>query len=118
LPGKFKTIDDYIAALPVSSQAVARDLQRTIKSALPDAVERVKYDMPAFQVDGISVIYFAIWKKHVGLYPIYRGTPELEAELVPYRTKKDTVQFDLNQPLPHKLIAWIAASQLDRLNRL
>jgi uncharacterized protein YdhG (YjbR/CyaY superfamily) len=117
LAGKFHTVDDYIAALPESSQAIAHELRRIITNAIPDCVETVKYDMPTFQVGGVSVVYFAVWKKHVGLYPINRGNPELEAELVPYRAKKDTVQFNLNLPLPDALIARIVRSQLDRLDQ-
>jgi uncharacterized protein YdhG (YjbR/CyaY superfamily) len=114
---RFATIDDYVAALPVTVQAIASTLRAMIADAAPGAVEAVKYDMPVFQKDGISFIYFAVWKKHVGLYPIHRGSDEFERAIEPYRAKKDTVQFALAKPLPNDLIATIVHSQLARLRQ-
>ena len=110
--GKFSTIDGYIESLPEAARAVASALRQTIGAAAPDAVEAVKYDMPAFQKDGVSFIYFAVWKKHVGLYPIYRGTDDFEDAIRSFRAKKDTVQFSLSKPLPNELIVRIVKSQL------
>jgi uncharacterized protein YdhG (YjbR/CyaY superfamily) len=115
--GKFATIDDYVAALPDAVQAVASAVRATIGEAAPGAVEAVKYDMPAFQKDGASFVYFAVWKKHIGMYPIYRGNSEFENVIGPYRAKKDTVQFSLDKPLPIELITRIVHSQLAKLRQ-
>ncbi len=81
---------------------------------LPDAEECMRYKMPCYRVKAVPIIHFAVWKKHVGLYPVYRGTASFEAEVSPYRAKKDTVQFVLNRPLPEGLIALIVRSQVDK----
>ena len=73
--------------------------------------------MPVFQQDGASFVYFAVWKKYIGLYPIYRGTDDFEDEIGPFRAKKDTVQFLLDRPLPNELIAKIVHSQLTKLRQ-
>ena len=109
------TIDAYIVALPEAVRDVASSVRETIKKAAPGALEAMKYGMPVFQKAGASFIYFAVWKKHVGLYPIYRGTDDFEEAIGPYRVKKDTVQFPLDKPLPNELIARIVHSQLARL---
>ena len=103
--------DAYIAALPEAVRGIAEEVRQAIRSAAPDATEAIKYGMPAFQITDRSFLYMAIWKKHVGLYPIYRGDGAFEAEVGPYRAKTDTVQFMLDKPVPLDLIARIAQAQ-------
>lgn len=112
---KVSSIDSYIAALPASVQVIARDLRRTIIAAAPGASEAIKYDMPAFQIGSTTLLYFACWKQHVGLYPIYKGDDAFEAEIAPFRAKKDTVQFRYAEPIPKKLIVKIVQSQLAKV---
>ena len=116
MTAKVKTIDGYIATLAPEAQAVAEGVRKAILEAAPDSVETVRYGMPTFQVGGASVLYFAVWKNHVGLYPMYRGTPEFEAEVGPFRAHKDTVQFPLDKPIPHDLISRMVHSQVARLS--
>jgi uncharacterized protein YdhG (YjbR/CyaY superfamily) len=113
---KPESIPAYIGMLPIEHQPLAERVRQTIRKAAPQCVEGIAYGMPTFRIDGHSLIYFAVWKKHIGLYPIYPGSAELEARIAPYRAKKDTVQFSLHVPLPCELIADIVASQLSRLS--
>jgi len=105
-------IDGYIAALPDAGRAVAQQVRRAIRTAAPQATETLRYGMPAFQIAGATIIYFAIWKKHVGLYPIYRGDHDYEALLAPYRTKADTVSLPLTSAVPEMLIGQIVRMQI------
>ena len=106
------SVPAYIASLPQGAQAVADEVRRTIRDAAPGCVEVIRYDMPAFQLDGRTFLYFGVWKNHVGLYPIYKGSEAFERDIGPFRARKDTVQFPLNKPVPFELIARIVASQL------
>lgn len=110
-------ISDYIATLPTDIRWLAESIRDTIRRAAPDSVEDVKYGIPTFSIDRKSIIYFGIWKKHVGLYPIYRGSDQFEAEIAPYRAKKDTVQFLLGKPIPYDLITKIVESQVSGLSQ-
>ena len=114
---KFSSIDEYIGNLPGNVQELAQALRRTIIGSAPNLTEAIRYDMPAFRHGDATIIYFAFWKKHVGLYPIYRGDTAFEAELAPYRAKTDTVQFPLNAPIPHDLVTRIVRSQLAGIGR-
>jgi uncharacterized protein YdhG (YjbR/CyaY superfamily) len=105
---KASTVDGYIAALPPEARAVATRLRETITNAVPEATTAIKYDMPAFLVRGRPFLYFAVWKKHVGLYPLYTCEEALERDVAPYRDKKDTLRFPLNEAIPHALIARVA----------
>jgi uncharacterized protein YdhG (YjbR/CyaY superfamily) len=58
-------------------QAVLREVREAIRRAAPDAEEVISYQMPAFRQHGI-LVYFAAWKKHIGLYPPISGDKALE----------------------------------------
>lgn len=105
MPPKPTTIDAYIATFPKEIQAVLAQLRRVIREAVPEAVESIRYGMPAFGV-GKRYVYLAANKKHAGLYALY-GLDEIERELTPYRGKgtKDALHFAYDQPLPLQLIA-------------
>ncbi|MBM7112935.1 iron chaperone [Archangium primigenium] len=109
------TIDAYIAALPEAVRPIATQVREAIREAAPDSEETMKYDMPTFKLAGESLMYFAVWKKHVGLYAIYPGAEDFEARVGPYRAEKDTLQFPLNQPLPRELITYVVHAQRARL---
>ena len=61
-------IDGYISQFAADVQAVLEKVRETIRNAAPDATEVISYQMPAFKQQGI-LVYFAAWKKHIGLYP-------------------------------------------------
>lgn len=106
------TIEAYIAALPQDLQASASEVRRIIRDVAPDAVEAIKYQIPAFQIAGSTFIYFSVWKKHIGIYPVYEGTQAFEDAIRPWRAKKATVQFAHSQSLPLEIIRHIVTSQL------
>ena len=59
--------------------------------------------MPAFALDG-NLIYFAAFKKHIGVYPPVRGDEPLSKELSRYRGEKGNLKFPLDEPIPYELI--------------
>jgi uncharacterized protein YdhG (YjbR/CyaY superfamily) len=59
--------------------------------------------MPAFALDG-DLIYFAAFKKHIGVYPPVRGDEKLSKELSRYRGEKGNLKFPLDEPIPYELI--------------
>lgn len=102
------TVDAYIAALPAPQQDLARALRSAILAGAPNAAQSIRYGMPAFHLGGRAYLYFAVWKAHCGLYPIY-GLPEaLETRVAQYRAKTDTLQFPHKAPLPLDLITDLA----------
>lgn len=101
---KFSSVDAYIAALPAPAQSVAVQLRRVIFDAAPDAIEAIRYDMPAFQIGRTTFLHFGCWKNHVGLYPVYRGDAAFEAAIEPYRSGKDTVRFLYRDALPADVV--------------
>ena len=111
---KFTTIDDYIAAQDVDVRPILVQIRTTLHEQIPDAQERIRYDLPAIALGGRYWIHFAAWKHHIGLYPVARATgyaadPGLEAAIEPYRDKTDTVNFPLKGDIPYELIGRIAS---------
>ncbi|HEX8821759.1 MAG TPA: DUF1801 domain-containing protein [Archangium sp.] len=111
---RYATIDDYIASFPEDVQAILGKVRQSIRNVLPAADEKIKYGMPALMIDGRHAVYFAAWKRHIGLYPIYRSDDPIEEELAPYRDAKDTVKFPLDKPIPYDLIERIVAVLVKR----
>lgn len=97
------TIDDYIQAFPPEIQSILETIRTTIRKAAPAAEEAISYKMPAFQQNGI-LVYFAAFKKHIGLFPPVSGDPAIEKAIAPYAGPKGNLQFPLDRPIPYDLI--------------
>jgi uncharacterized protein YdhG (YjbR/CyaY superfamily) len=105
----FKSVDDYMASQPETSQEVLQRVRDIIRKALPGAEEVISYQIPAFKVESQPAIYFAGWKEHYSLYPVTEKTQAaFKDELAPYKMSKGTVRFPLDQRVPAKLIGQIA----------
>jgi uncharacterized protein YdhG (YjbR/CyaY superfamily) len=56
---------------------------------LPGAEETISYRIPAFNLYGRVVIYFAGWKAHYSLYPVNaKLIAELGEEMAPYEVNE------------------------------
>ena len=98
-----KDIDEYIARFPADVQAILEQVRTTIRTAAPEAKETISYQMPAFKQHGI-LVYFAVWKKHIGLYPPVSGDKAIEKAIARYAGPKGNLQFPLDEPIPYDLI--------------
>ena len=89
----------FTANSPSDVQAVLEQVRTTISNVAPDAKEVISYQMPAFKQHGI-LVYFAAWKKHIGLYPPVSGSKALQKALAKYAGPKGNLQFPLDEPIP------------------
>ena len=63
-------------------------------------------------LDVAGNVYFAAFKKHIGLYPPVRGADKKLMRLKkPFEGPKGNLIFPLDQPIPYALIASIARFQ-------
>lgn len=115
MTGKPADVDAYVAGLAPELRDTAEAVRATLRRALPRATEVISYSIPAYRLGKKTVVYFAVWTKHVGLYPVAVGSEAYEGKLKPYRAIKATVRFPLNAPLPHGLIGEIAQAQAARV---
>ena len=100
---KPKTIEEYIYSAPTGVQEKLWQLHESIRAAAPGAKEELKWRMPAYSYQKILVT-FAVFKKHIGFYPMPSAIKAFAKELVKYKTADGSVQFPLEKALPLPLI--------------
>lgn len=80
------TVDQYIASSPAEVRPILERIRLTVKKAAPLAEERVSYRIPAYFPGGVA-IYFAAFKKHLGVFPPVRDE-SLRSQLLKYMGPK------------------------------
>jgi uncharacterized protein YdhG (YjbR/CyaY superfamily) len=103
MPSAPTSVDEYIATFPAEVRAILRKMRRTVRAAAPNAREVISYRMPALKQHGV-LVYFAAFKKHIGLYPPIRGDARLEKAAARYSGEKGNLRFPLDEPIPYGLI--------------
>lgn len=96
-------IDGYISQFSPDVQAILRKIRAIARKAAPEADEIISYRMPALRMNGI-LLYFAAFKKHIGMFPPVSGDEAIEAAIAPYAGPKGNLQFPFDQPIPYRLI--------------
>lgn len=106
-----RTVDEYIARFSPEVQEVLKKIRHAIQAAAPEAEETISYRMPAFKLNG-TLVYFAAFNKHIGLYPPVRGDEKLMRDVAPYAGAKGNLQFPLDKPIPYELIRRIVKARV------
>lgn len=103
----FQSVDEYIAACPEASHEYMLAIRAEIKKIVPDAKEKISYQIACFELNGKNLIHFAGWKSHVSMYPTPEGTEAFNKAIAKHAGGKGTTKFPLDEPLPLKLIRQI-----------
>lgn len=104
-----ETVEGYINSLPIEIQKIAQKTRSIIKDEAPDSHESISYGMPAYKTFGKPLVYFAVYKNHIGLYATPSGHEQFATELSQYKQGKGSVQFPFDKPIPYALIREIVA---------
>jgi uncharacterized protein YdhG (YjbR/CyaY superfamily) len=94
---KFQSVDEYLSASPEKARKLLQELRKTIRQAAPQVEEAISYNMPAFKYNGM-LVWYAAFKKHIGLYPKASAIAAFKQELRAYKTSEDAVQFPIENP--------------------
>ena len=105
--GRIETVDQYIEDQDEAVRPYLNEIRRIIRSAVPEAQEKISWSMPTFW-KGRNIIHFAASKKHLGLYPGGEATAVFAGELADYDVSKGTIRLPYVTPLPEELITAIA----------
>ena len=108
----YNNIDDYIAAQPREYQASLEKIRQTIRETAPEAEEYIGYGMPGFKM-GWTLVYFALFSKHIGFYPGASWVANFKKELSGYKTSKGAIQFPLDNPIPFDIIKKITEFRVE-----
>jgi uncharacterized protein YdhG (YjbR/CyaY superfamily) len=103
---KFKTVDEYLSALPANTKVILKEVRKTIKQAAPQAEELISYNIPSFKLHG-GLIWYAAWKEHISVYPRSSRMDASIKELSEYEGAKGTIKFPIDKPIPFDLISKI-----------
>jgi uncharacterized protein YdhG (YjbR/CyaY superfamily) len=105
------SIDAYIAAQAGAVQPILQRIRAIAHEEAPHAVEAISYRIPALMQGG-ALIYFAAFKRHIGIYPPVHGDAALLEALAPYRGPRGNLSFPLDQPMPYELIRRVARQRV------
>jgi len=103
-----KTIDEYIGVFPPEVQEILQKMREVIRSAAPEAQEKISYGIPTFFLEG-NLVHFAGYKKHIGFYPEPSGIAAFSEQLSAYESAKGSVKFPLDKSMPWDLVHEITA---------
>ena len=109
-------IDEYISSQEPAIQERLNTIRDTIRTAIPDATEKISYQMPTYW-KGRNIIHFAAAKNHIGIYPGGEAPVVFAERLKDYKTSKGTIQIRNDQELPLELIAEIARWSYERYKK-
>lgn len=110
-----ENIDEYILDFPESIQEKLQQLRAIIKKNAPGAEETISYAIPTFKLNGKTLIHFAAFKNHIGLYALPTGHKAFEKEFSAYKTGKGSVQFPFDKALPLDLIAKVVKFRIKEI---
>lgn len=99
------TIDAYLATLSPENRTALEKVRRSIRTAVPKAVEGFSYGLPAFLWNGKAVAGFAAFAHHLSYFPMSGKIVALLAgELKDFETSKGGIRFTPEHALPATLI--------------
>src|SRR5213592_986534 len=110
---KSRTIDDYLAGVSPDERAVLQRLRETIHAVAPETEECISYGIPAFRLNGRSLVFFGAWANHCSLYPGSSTTlKNFRDDLKGFQVRKGTVRFSPDNPLPITLVKKLVKARI------
>jgi uncharacterized protein YdhG (YjbR/CyaY superfamily) len=106
---KHADVDAYLAVQSPDVRAALAKVRAVMRRALPTSVEAIKYNMPAYLVDGRAVASFAGWKDHYALYFVSSALFDaIRKDLEGRDASKGIIRFDLDEPVPESVVSRLA----------
>lgn len=105
---KFASVDEYITQFSDEKvRNILNKIRALIAESVPDAVECIAYNMPAYKLHKKPLVYYAGYTHHIGLYALPSGNVAFQEALSQYKTGKGSIQFPLDKVMPYDLIKQI-----------
>ena len=114
-----KGIDEYLTGVSEPARSTLSRIRAVIRAAAPpDATEAISYRMPTFKYKG-SLVGFAAFADHCSLFPMSNTVmAAFSDELQKYDTRKGTIHFPLDKPLPAALVKRLVKARVAENERL
>ena len=119
---KPETVDEYLVRANRDQRVALDKFRKIVRSVAPKGQECISYGIPAFRLNGRSLVFFSAWKNHCAFYPGSAATlKNFRKELKNFQTSKGTIRFSPDKPLPvalvKKLVKTRVAENNDRANK-
>jgi uncharacterized protein YdhG (YjbR/CyaY superfamily) len=113
MKSKPRTIDEYLAGVTPDQRVALEKLRKTIRAAAPGIEECISYGIPAFRLNGRSLVFFGAWANHCSFYPGSSKTlKKFRRDLTGFQVTKGTVRFSPGNMLPVALIRSLVKARI------
>jgi uncharacterized protein YdhG (YjbR/CyaY superfamily) len=116
-----QTVEEYLKHVTPTQRAEYERIRKIVKKQVPDADEVISYGIPTFKHNGKYVIYFAAFKDHMSIYPVFKGLlEEMKDGLGDFKITKETlkskgtVQYTEDNLVPEVLVKELIKINLQR----
>lgn len=98
-------VHDYLSVLPEDQRAALQGLRQVVSQILPESVESMSTNVPAFYYKGKYLVSFGAAKGHIALFVMQGDAMKsLAKELEGYDTGSRVIRFTPASPLPVQLV--------------
>lgn len=107
----------HLNKFDAGQKMILTQLRDHISAKLPTAEQIIKWGMPTFSIEGVTVISFDGFKNHNSIFP-YSGSFNfrLKKELEKYEKTKGSIHFQSKKAIPKTLINKILDERLRQIN--
>jgi uncharacterized protein YdhG (YjbR/CyaY superfamily) len=110
---KPRTIDEYLSDVKPDQRAALERLRQAIHAVAPGVEECIRYGIPAFRLNGRSLVFFGAWANHCSFYPGSSKTlKNFRRDLKNFRITKGTIRFSADNPLPSALVKKLVKARI------